>query len=130
MRGNQQQQRFRPQSAFYRLKKRTGLGPHFLPGLGPESSAFDSATECVETNSSKGSDRSQHSPRPKKRTGFGPHFLPGLGPEPSAFDSAAECVEPNSSKGSDRSQHSPRPKKRTGFGPHFLPALGPGTFCL
>ena len=123
MRGNQQQQRFRPQSAFYRLKKRTGLCPHFLPGLGPESSAFDSATECVETNSSKGSDRSQHSSRPKKRTGLGPHFPPGLGPEPSAFDSAAECVEANSSKGSDRSQHSPRPKKRTGFGPHLCPQI-------
>jgi hypothetical protein len=61
MRGNQQQQRFRPQPAFFRLKKRTGLGPHFLPGLGPESSTFDSAAECVEINSSKGSGRSRHS---------------------------------------------------------------------
>jgi len=123
MRGNQQQQRFRPQSAFYRLKKRTGFGPHFLPGWGPESSVLDSAAECVEANSSKGSDRSQHSSRPKKRTGFGPHFLPGWGPESSVLDSAAECVEANSSKGSDRSQHSSRPKKRTGFGPHLCPQI-------
>ena len=34
-------------------KKRTGLGPHFLPGLGAESSVLDSAAECIEANSSK-----------------------------------------------------------------------------
>jgi hypothetical protein len=106
-------------------EKRTGLGPHFLPGLGSESSVLDSLAECVEANASKGSDRSQHSSRPKKRTGFGPHFLPGLGSESSASNSAPECAAANDSKGSDRSQHSSRPKKRTGFGPHFLPGLGP-----
>jgi hypothetical protein len=56
-------------------KKRTGFGPHLLPGLGLEPAVFDSATECVEANSSKGSDRSRHSPRLKKRTGLGPHLL-------------------------------------------------------
>ena len=34
-------------------KKRTGLGPHFRPELGPESSVLASAAECVEAKSSK-----------------------------------------------------------------------------
>ena len=34
-------------------KKRTGLGPHSLQRLGPETSLLDSAAECVEANSSK-----------------------------------------------------------------------------
>jgi len=66
--------------------------------VGPESSAFDSADECVEANSSEGSDRGQHSLRLKKRTGFGPHQpqQQGLRPQSAFF----------------------RLKKRTGFGPH------------
>ena len=79
-------------------KKRTRLGPHFLPGLGPEPSVPDSAAECVEANSSKAPTAVGTFFRPKKRTGLGPHFLPGLGPESSVLDSAAECVEANSSK--------------------------------
>src|ERR1035441_3170496 len=80
-----------------RPKKRTGFGPHLLPGLRPKPCAFDSAAECVEANASKGSDRSQHSFRPKKRTGFGPHPLPGPGSESPVLDSLAECVEANAS---------------------------------
>jgi hypothetical protein len=34
-------------------QKRTGFGPHFLPGLGPESSVLEAAAECMEANSSK-----------------------------------------------------------------------------
>src|ERR1019366_7103260 len=80
-----------------RPEKRTGFGPHLLPGLRPKPCAFDSAAECVEANASKGSDRSQHSFRPKKRTGFGPHPLPGPGSESPVLDSLAECVEANAS---------------------------------
>ena len=104
-------------------KKRTGLGPHFLPGLGPETSVFDSAAECVEANSSKAPTAVSTFFRPKKRTGLGPHFLPGLGPETSALDSAIECVEANSSKAPAAVRTFFRPKKRTGFGPHLCPQI-------
>src|SRR5436309_2904066 len=46
MRGNQQQQDSEGNHHSPCPKKRTGLGPHFRPGLGRESSAIDSATEC------------------------------------------------------------------------------------
>jgi hypothetical protein len=34
-------------------QKRTGLGPHLLPRLVPESSAVDSTIECVEASSGR-----------------------------------------------------------------------------
>src|SRR2546428_487949 len=46
MRGNQQQQDSEGNQHSPCPKKRTGLGPHFRPGLGRESSALDSANEC------------------------------------------------------------------------------------
>jgi hypothetical protein len=53
MRGSQQQQGSEGSQHSCCPKKRTGFGPHFRPGLERESSAPDSATECVEANSSK-----------------------------------------------------------------------------
>ncbi len=53
MRGSQQQQGSQGSQHSSCPKKRTGLGPPFRPGLGRESSVLDSATECVEANSSK-----------------------------------------------------------------------------
>jgi hypothetical protein len=63
------------------IKKRTGFGPHFLSGLGPESSVFDSAAECMEANRSKVPTAVRTSSRSKKRTGLSPHPLSGLRPE-------------------------------------------------
>src|ERR1039458_416615 len=85
MRRSQRQQGSDRSPHSFRPKKRTGFGPHLLPGLRPKPCAFDSAAECVEANASKGSDRSQHSFRPKKRTGFGPHLCPQIRGVPKDF---------------------------------------------
>src|ERR1035441_2361987 len=85
MRRSQRQQGSDRSPHSFRPKKRTGFGPHLLPGLRPKPCAFDSAAECVEANASKGSDRSQHFFRPKKRTGFGPHLCPQIRGVPKDF---------------------------------------------
>src|SRR5216683_1785398 len=61
-----------------RSKKRTGLGPHSLPGLGQETSVLDCAAECAEANSSKVPTAVSASSYSKKRTGFGPHLCPQI----------------------------------------------------
>src|SRR5450759_3331830 len=78
MLGSQQQQGSDRSQHFFRSKKRTGLGPHPLPGLGSETAVLDALTECVKANASQGSERSQHLFRPKKRTGLGPHPCPQI----------------------------------------------------
>jgi hypothetical protein len=87
------------------IKKRTGFGPHFRPGLGPESSILDSAAECMEANNSKAPTAVSSSFHSKKRTGFGPQSPPGLGPESSVPDSAAECDRSQQQQWSSRGQH-------------------------
>src|SRR6266851_5515128 len=74
----QQQQGFRPHQYFSRSKKRTGLGPQSLPGLGPGTSVLDCAAECSEANSSKVPSAVSASSHSKKRTGFGPHLCPQI----------------------------------------------------
>src|ERR1017187_4765476 len=85
MRRSQRQQGSDRSPHSFRPKKRTGFGPHLLPGLARKPCAFDSAAECVEANASKGSDRSQHFFRPKKRTGLGPHLCPQIRGVPKDF---------------------------------------------
>jgi hypothetical protein len=123
MLGSQQQHGSDRSQHFFRSKKRTGLGPHPLPGLGSETAVLDSFAECLEANSSRVPTVVSTSSGPKKRTGFGPHPLPGLGSETAVLDSLAECVKANASQGSERSQHLLRPKKRTGLGPHPCPQI-------
>src|ERR1039457_3426573 len=52
MRRSQQQHGSDRSPHSFRPKKRTGFGPHLLPGLRPECSVLDSLVECVEANAS------------------------------------------------------------------------------
>src|ERR1017187_3266644 len=52
MRRSQQQHGSDRSPHSFRPKKRTGFGPHLLPGLRPECSVLDSLAECVEANAS------------------------------------------------------------------------------